>query len=292
MNGNADNRRDSRFFTGDRSELQEIQSKESLQRFVRNNKKRKRLSRLSYALIFLVLGTIFVIVCLSVFFKIEHIEVVGLTRYSAAEIVNSLDIKLGESLYSVNDSTLAGLSDDFAYISSARTRRKLPDTLVIEVVEDEAVAWCQLYGEYFVLSGDLRVLDRVSDPSLLDGQGLFELRLPEINSAIIGRRIEFSSESDDEYVSAYLDAVITSVLYPRVTALDLRDKFDLKLICDNLYLVELASGDDLPTKLSATAGVLSQTEAFPEGTPAVIDMADPAVSSAVVSHNVDISLDA
>ena len=66
----------------------------------------------------------------------------------------------------------------------------------------------------------------------------------------------------------------------------------IKLICDNLYLVELASGDDLPTKLSATAGVLSQTEAFPEGTPAVIDMADPAVSSAVVSHNVDISLDA
>ena len=108
MNGNADNRRDSRFFTGDRSELQEIQSKESLQRFVRHNKKRRRLSRLSYVLIFLVLGTIFVIVCLSVFFKIEHIEVVGLTRYSAVEIVNSLDIKLGESLYSVNNAALSG----------------------------------------------------------------------------------------------------------------------------------------------------------------------------------------
>lgn len=292
MNGNADNRRDSRFFTGDRSELQEIQSKESLQRFVRHNKKRRRLSRLSYVLIFLVLGTIFVIVCLSVFFKIEHIEVVGLTRYSTVEIVNSLDIKLGESLYSVNNAAISGLSDKFPFISSARIRRKLPDTLVIEVVEDEAAAWCELYGEYFVLSGELRILDRVSEPSLLEGQGLFELRLPEIDSAIVGRRIEFTNESDDEYVTAYLDAVIGSVLYPRITALDLRDKFDLKLICDDLYLVELADGEDLPTKLSATAGVLSQTEAFPEGTPAVIDMADPAVSSAIVSHNADISLDA
>ena len=167
------------------------------------------------------------------------------------------------------------------------------DEITVEASgEDEAAAWCELYGEYFVLSGELRILDRVSEPSLLEGQGLFELRLPEIDSAIVGRRIEFASESDDEYVTAYLDAVIGSVLYPRITALDLRDKFDLKLICDDLYLVELADGEDLPTKLSATAGVLSQTEAFPEGTPAVIDMADPAVSSAVVSHNVDISLDA
>ena len=291
MNGNADNRRDSRFFTGDRSELQEIKSKESLQKFVRHNRKRKRLSRLSYAFIFLVLGTIFVIICLAVFFKIENIEVIGLSRYSAAEIINAVGIKTGESLYSVNNSALSGLSDKFAYISSARIQRQLPNTLIIEIEEDEAVSWCELYGEYFILSPQLRVLDRVSEPSLLEGQELIELRLPDIDSAIIGRRIEFSSTSDDEYVSAYLDALYSSVLFSRVTAFDLRDKFDLKLICDNLYLVELASGDDLPTKLSATAGVLSQTEAFPEGTPAVIDMADPAVSSAVVSHNVDISLD-
>ncbi|MCI8387322.1 MAG: FtsQ-type POTRA domain-containing protein [Clostridiales bacterium] len=288
---NEHERRDSRFFTGDNSELQKIKSKESLQKFVRHNRKKKAYSRLSYILILLVLSTLFLIICLAVFFKIKDVEVLGSTRYSTEELLDYCGIETGQSLYEVSSSDLAGLSDRFSYIRSARLTRKLPHTLIITIVEDEPSYYCELYGEYFVMSQELRVLERSNDEEKLKENGLIMLKLPEIDSAIIGHRLTFTSDSDDKYVTAYLNALDSSMLYKRVTAFDLRDKFDLKLICDSIYLVELAGGDDLPTKLTATAGVLATEEAFPEGVAAQIDMANPAMPSAIVNPSINISFD-
>lgn len=291
MNDYANDRRDSRFFTGDHSELQEIKSKESLQKFVRHNRNRKNILRLSYILIFLVLSTLFVIICLAVFFKIKEVEIVGSSSYSPAEIMNYCGIEPGQSLYEVNDRDLSGLSERFPYIRTARLTRKLPHTLIITVTEDEADYYCELYGEYFVLSRELRVLERSSDPSSLSERGLIELMLPEIDQAIIGDSLVFASDADEKYVTAYLDTLYTNQIYERVTGFDLRDKFNLRMICDHIYLVELDSGDELSTKLTATAAVLATTEAFPEGVTAKIDMANPAMPSAMLNPDIDIAFD-
>jgi cell division protein FtsQ len=288
MNDYANNRRDQRFFTGDQGELQEIKNKESLQKFVRHNQAKKSFFRLTYIIIFIVLTALFVIVCLAVFFKVKEVEIVGTSHYSNEDILQFCRIETGQSLYEVNNDDLAGLSDKFAYIKSAKITRKLPHTLIITITEDEACYYCELYGEYFIMSKDLRVLDRAFDSRPLIDQGLIELVLPETDKCIIGQSIVFSNDSDAKYVFAYLDALYTSTLYTSVTAFDLRDKFNLQLICDSIYLVELADGDDLLTKLSATAQVLA-TDAFNDKIPAKIDVTDPAEISAVINNNVNVT---
>lgn len=290
MNGYVNNRRDQRYFSGDQSELQEIKNKESLQKFVRHNRAKKNFLRLIYIIIFFVLTALFVIVCLAVFFKIKEVEIIGTSRYTNEVIQQYCQIETGQSLYGINNGDIAGLSDKFAYIKSAKITRKLPHTLIITIIEDEATYYCELYGDYFIMSEDLRVLDFVSDKSLLSGQGLVEIVMPETDKCIIGQTVVFANDSDAKYVYAYLDALYTSTLYKSVTAFDLRDKYNLKLICDSIYLVELAGGDDLPTKLSATAQVLA-TEAFNEGIPAIIDVTDPAEISAIINSNVNVAFE-
>ncbi len=286
----SSDRRESRFFTGDDNELARIKSKESLQKFQRHNRTRKHFSRFTYFLIFGLLSAVFIIICLAVFFRVKEIEIVGTSRYSKEDILAVTDIEEGLSLYEISNSDLDGLRGRLAYIEQARIVRKLPHTLVIKVTEDEPRYVCELYGEYFVLSDELRVLERVFDMSVLDGEGLIGLMLPEVNSAMVGYKVEFAAEVSARYVSAYIDALESSPLFRSTTAFDLRDRFNLALIAKDIYLVDLGNGDELNTKLTAVAGML-ESEVFSDGVPATIDANDPAQCPVIKNPNLIIEFD-
>ncbi len=271
---NSKNRRDSRFFSGDEKELNEIRKKQSLQRFAKRWKSRKRASRVMYVVLFAVIVLIFILVCLNMFFRVNEIETVGSARYTTEQLLEYADVEEGMSLFTVTASDFDSAIERLAYINSVSITRKLPDTIIITINEDEPRYFATLYGEHFVLSRELRLLERVADKSALEGLGLIELVFPDIDSAIIGENIEFSQSVSDRYVKAYLGALETSPLYSRTTAFDLRDRFDLALIASDKYLVDLGNGDELATKLTAVAGMLAHS-AFADGVPATIDATDP-----------------
>ncbi len=265
---------ESRFFSGDERELQNIKSKASLQSFARRRQNKKRASRIACISLFCVLVSLFVIICLAVFFRIDNIEIVGSSRYSKEQILSVTGIEEGLSLYEVGNSDVAKLYGEFAYISHAEVARKLPDTLIIKLTEDEGRYFAELYGEYFVLSEELRVLERVFDRGELEEQGLIELVLPQIDSAVVGYGMEFAQAVSERYVRAYIDALESSPLYSKTTAFDLRDRFSLSLIAKNIYLVNLGNGDELGTKFTAVAGML-ENAVFSDGISATIDANDP-----------------
>ena len=289
MSRNND-RRESRFFTGDEQELSQIKSKENLQKFARKKRKRKNLKRFAFFMIFAVIVAIFVIICLAVFFRIEEIEVVGSSRDTKEEILELCGIEEGLSLYEVSDEDLEILTQKLAYIKDARVVRKLPHTLLISVTEDSPSYMCELYGEYFVLSDALRVLDRVYDRAELDGSGLIEILLPEIDSVVVGGDVEFAAEVSEKYVTAYLDALESSHMYSRTTAFDLRDRFNLALISDGIYLIDFGNGDELGTKLTAVASMLDNA-VFADKIPATIDATDPTQCPVIKNPELVIAFD-
>ncbi|MBE6612043.1 MAG: FtsQ-type POTRA domain-containing protein [Ruminococcaceae bacterium] len=284
----SNNRRESRFFTGNQSELQQIKSKESLQKFVRHNRAKKQLSRFGYTVVFIAICVVFIIICLAVFFKIKTIEVVGTTRYSAEQVLSVVDIEEGLSLYEVSNRDVQAIPKKLAYIHSARIVRKLPSTLVISVIEDTPVYVSEFYGEFFILSEELRVLDRVFDRAELEGMTLVELVLPTINSAVVGETVEFEADVTRRYVEAYLDALEGSDLFAKTTAFDLRDRFNLAVICEGIYLVDFGNGDELGTKFTAVAGML-ENEVFADKIPATIDANDPTECAVIKDPGAEIA---
>ena len=286
----SENRRESRFFTGGQGELSQIKSKERLQRFVRHNKTKKQISRFVYIAVFVAAIILFLLICLSVFFRIRTIEVVGSVRYSADSVISACGITTDMSLYEVTNRDVEILPKKLSYIRRASIKRKLPSTLVISLTEDTPVYFAELYGEYFVLSDELRVLEQVFNRDALSDKGLIELVLPPINTAITGSKIEFEADTTERYVTAYLDALQSSDLLPKVTAFDLRDRFNTDLICEEIYLVYLGNGDELGTKLTAVAGML-ENEIFSDKVPATIDASDPSECPVIKDKEAVIAFD-
>ena len=243
-----------------------------------------------YAVVFAIIVLVFILVCLSMFFRVSEIEVVGSSRYTAEQLLQYSSVEKGMSLFTVTASDFDGSIERLPYINSVSVTRKLPDTIIVTVNEDEPRYVVTLYGEHFLLSQELRVLGRVEDKASLGDQRIIELVFPEIDSAIIGDRVEFSHSVSDRYVKAYLNALETSPLYSKTTAFDLRDRFSLALIASNKYIVNLGNGDELATKLTAVAGMLDHT-VFADGIPATIDATNPAQCPVIKDQNLVIEFD-
>lgn len=234
-------------------------------------------------IISILVVAVFTVICFTKIFVIKSVEVVGTDRYTGEELLSLLGASEGDSLYSVHSGDASTLSARLSLVRSIKVTRRLPQTLIFTIAEDEAVYYCELFGEYFLLSDTLRVLDRVFDESAIES-GLMRVELPTIDRAIVGGQIVFENDSDMKYVITYLDALRASSIYERVNAFDLRDKFELELICDSKYLVQLSDGADISTKLSTLAQVLAHDAMQSKGK-ARIDITDPAEARVISDIN-------
>lgn len=81
---------------------------------------------------------------------IRHAEVVGAKRVSHEEVIDLAGIVMGDNLLAVNTVDVARRIKKEPWIERVRVRRRLPDRVVIEVVEREAAAIVNLDALYLV----------------------------------------------------------------------------------------------------------------------------------------------
>ena len=98
------------------------------------------------------LGPLFKLLCLlalvvaltagaTVFFRVEQVVVTGNSRYTQEEIVEVTGLEKGDNLYGWNKFAIAQrLRQTLPYIGEVTIRRALPSTILITVVEWDAVA--------------------------------------------------------------------------------------------------------------------------------------------------------
>lgn len=100
-----------------------------------------------------------------VFFRVDRIEVTGLSRYSEAEIIQVAGVKQGDNLYGLNKTRIVNqMLTQLPYIDEIAISRRPPDTLVIHVREsaEMAVLFCQ--GSYWLLDNRCKILAEVNPP--------------------------------------------------------------------------------------------------------------------------------
>lgn len=105
------------------------------------------------------------VLCLSLFFKVEIIEISGADRYTAWDIEQASGIEQGDNLLTFGRTKAAGkIISALPYVKEARVGIKLPNTVKIEVVEVEITYSVEgIDGQWWLISSDGKVVDKVSD---------------------------------------------------------------------------------------------------------------------------------
>ncbi len=137
----------------------------------RQRKSRRRPSRRAgrflglYVFLSVILITTVIVAGCIVFFKVNQFEVHGNSRYSAEEVVKASGVSTGDNLCLVKKTEAAGkVLSNLSYVRSVNIRRKLPDTIVITVVETEAVAAVQTENKWWLINPEGKLLEEVEDP--------------------------------------------------------------------------------------------------------------------------------
>lgn len=118
-----------------------------------------------YVFLSVILITAVIVAGCIVFFKVNKLEVYGNSRYSTEEVIKASGVNMGDNLCLVKKTDVASkVLSNLSYVSSVNVRRKLPDTVVITVVETKAVAAIQSEKKWWLINAEGKLLEEKDDP--------------------------------------------------------------------------------------------------------------------------------
>ena len=246
----------------------------------------KRAVRTTFVMLFC-----FLIIALLLFFfakvvlVVREVNFVGLSAYEETEILESGILPVRGFVYGIDKARIkSALTLHFPYIKSVYINRKLPSILELSVEEESPVYYIRACGEYFLVTNDLRVVDCVPDKAALDESGYREIRLPAVTRAISGRPLAFEGEIATGYIKNIIQLVEQSPIFDRVTTLVADDKFDIVLICDDIYRICLGDTSEAAVKMMVAAKIL-EDELFTPDVGAMIDVRNPKQARVIMGNH-------
>ena len=234
----------------------------------KKRKKRRRrggLGRLLRPLSF-ILAAVAVVAALTLFFKVQTIEVSGSNRYRDDDIIAASGVEIGDNLvlldrYRVSQRIYTSLP----YVTDVRPKPKFPNTLEIEVVETRAVAAIQGGGGFWLISADGKILEAVDSSVAADYlqiKGLWAVE-PAVSSMLV---LQEESPVSIDRLRSLLNALLEQDALTRTDTIDCTDPRELILEYDGRFRVEIFYDADFDFKVICMVSAADKLEPNQTGT--------------------------
>ena len=135
----------------------------------RHTRRRRRRGSLGPLLrvLSVLLTAVAIVAALTLFFKVDQVAVSGNERYSEQEIIEASGVEQGDNLILLDKYRIAQrLYTQLPYISEVRINRQLPDTLLVEVVETQAVAVIKGGSSNWLLDSEGKLLEVIGSAAI------------------------------------------------------------------------------------------------------------------------------
>jgi len=247
-----------------------------------NKEKIRRILRYSFAV---VVSAAFLVLCALTFFRVSTINVSGNAIYSVEEIIAASGIEKGRNLYELNHALIEkNIILKYPFIKEVELNREIPSTVELVITEDIPAYYTDVYGEYLVLSEDLRVMAiyESREELLSDNGELILIVTPKISTAIVGEPIRFAKDSSETLIKDIIACIENSHINGEVNVIDFSDKFDIVVVCrGNRFRLQMGSyGKDFLKYLNFAYEVYNDDKiadgyaniSLKYGTPAVVTL--------------------
>ena len=207
-----------------------------------------------------------IVAALLLFFKVDTLEVQGNARYTEEEILDITGIEYGQNLFLLDRHAIADqITGQLPYIQSVKIRRDLPDTIVIEVSEAEAVAAVMSEGDAWLISPKGKLLERVTPAEA-------EQYLQVVGCTLLlpteGATMEFPEEGNisEEQLISLLQALSDRGMLGETERIECSDEETLVLRYAGRFDVQIPYDADYSKKLLALSMIVDTLEENETGT--------------------------
>ena len=227
----------------------------------RRNRRRRRGSLGPLLRVLSVLLTaVAVVAALTLFFKVDQVVVSGNSRYSAEEIIDVSGVEQGDNLILMDKYHIAEkLYTQLPYITEVRINRKLPDVLMVEVVETQAVAAIKGGSSTWLMDSSGKLLEVVSASM---AKKYITLEGLTAESPAISGKLKLGEESpiSAQRLLELMQALTQWGMLEKTTSLDASDPDYMVLSYDGRFQVEMFYDADFDFKLNCLQAAVAQLE--------------------------------
>lgn len=291
--GDADSEKLGDEATDDETEVsdEELITHDTFERLRSRRERRKVLLRVLYIAGGAALCAVMVVIIAVFFLKVADITVSDSKIYDAETVTANCGISLGENLLKVDSAAVEQtLTAHLPYIRSARVELRLPSTVKITVDEDSPKYYTEVYGEYYILSDSLRVVERTDK---IDAQvskyGLKKITCPPLIYAVAGRQLRFRKTANLSYTENVLSELEASGIYDKIVNISIKDKFRMYFVYDSRFKIIIGTNENLGIKLELAQQILSNYTDEITGNKGTIDVQDITKGFVILDNNVDLS---
>lgn len=194
-----------------------------------------------YRLLSVLLVTAAIIVACVVFFRVNCVEVVGNSRYTAQEIIDASGIKTGDNLIALSKSGIAArIRVGLPYVYSVAINRVFPDGVLLTVEEHVAAAAVSDGSGWWYISAQGKLLEQAAVPGrCLTLNGLTAVE-PELGGRLM---VAEELQARKEYVLSLLSVLEEWGLLSDCAALDCTETGVLWLDYLNFRIKMPTTGD-------------------------------------------------
>ena len=185
---------------------------------------------------------------LSLFFRVEDIQVEGNTHYTDEEIIRAIDIEEGDNLFFFDRFAATGrVFSKLPYIEKVSLKRALPNRITITVEESTALAYLILGDEEWTMDHSCKILGKAAE-------GETEMLIPVYNfdpgTLFIGER---------------------RGLIPDIDRVDFKNPNSPEIVYNGRFTFVLGGYSQVSQKFAMLSGVLETLKAGDAG---VIDLSN------------------
>ena len=198
---------------------------------------------LYYAFAAIVAIVVFIILANTVLFNCATIDVQGIQKYTAEEIIEAAKIKTGDSLLGIDESAAERrIVEAFSFVDACEVTKSYPTKIVINVTEAERWYAVEYGSDTYTISRLGKIIEEAPAGSLPVVIG-FEAVEPQVGGTIASE-VEGKNELPAELLSAAETAGLTDI-----TSIDITDRFEIKMLVQDRITLELGIATELENKM-------------------------------------------
>lgn len=222
------------------------------ERLKRKNSTKLLRQRILFTVLIIVLLAVFIIGTVAIFFRVHSITVKGNTVYKDSDIISASGIKRDMNIYRIDDkSVVTAILSRFPYVRTVKVERSIPNSITVKVDCDEPNYYTEIAGECFVLSGELRVMQRfeTKEKLLETHPDIKKLTGGDIKRAVVGDELIFVRDSYSDQAKQLLSVLESTEIFAGVSSIDFSDRFNVYVTYAGRLKANIGNSDDIELKL-------------------------------------------
>lgn len=230
-------------------------------------------NRLLLRLATVVAIVVALVLCMAVFFRVEHIQVSGMEQYTAWDISQASGIKQGDSLFSLGLPGAAARVKALNYVKDVRIGIKLPNIVMIEITEVRVTYAIKAENEeWWLVDSRGRVIEKATEEDSYTKILGIHLLNPQVGEQAVA--LEMANPSVDEEgnpipvtvtaahqltvalnIADYLEA---NGIIGQAASIDVNDLGNIQFWYGQQYQVKLGDEGQLSYKINLAKGAIDK----------------------------------